>query len=499
MNITANDWMAILPALLTTGAAMGILCLELAFRSERVRSKLDWAAYAGLAGAFYVVLTSLGVPQEAFSKSIVKDDLSSFVSIAVLAAAALAILQAPTYVVQRGVYRAEFYALVLLAATGMIFLAQANELITMFLSVELLSLSIYVLTGITRRDRRSNEAAIKYFVQGAFATGFLLYGMALLHGATGTVHLADIAARLEHMPSFPPLAVAGVALLIAGFAFKVGAAPFHYWVPDVYEGAPTVVTSFMSVAVKAAGIGALARIVLGALGSGSEAWGDLLFVVAILTMVAGNLAAIGQRSVKRMLAYSGVAHTGYALVGLASVSAATTHDARAGASSALFYVFVYTFMTLGAFAFLAWIGRPPSASKPHGEDAEDISDFAGLARRRPAAAAMMTVFMVSLAGVPPTAGFLGKFLLFKTAVDNQQWWLAGIGILTSIVSLYYYLRVVVFMYMHESEAGEGAAPASGDFNIGLAVGLCAFLTVLFGVRPGDYLVLAESAIRGLLR
>jgi len=492
------NWQAILPALLVLGSAMAVLALELVYRRESVRARLDWVAYAGIAAAFFFVLRDIregAAPEKAFGYSVVTDHLSLFVAIAVLAAAALAILQAPDYLKARGVYRAEYYALVLLSAVGMMLLAQANELITMFLCVELLSLSIYVLTGITRRDPRSNEAAVKYFVQGAFATGFLLYGMALVYGATGQVHLHEIGRVLRMHAALPPLAVAGVGLMIAGFAFKVGAVPFHAWVPDVYEGAPTIVTSFMSVAVKAAGVGALVRILMGPFGGDMEAWSGLLWGIAALTIVVGNLGAIAQRSVKRMLAFSSVAHTGYALVGLAAAP-----GNREAASSSLFYVFVYTFMTLGAFAFVAWAGRPPSPAHPHGRDAEDISDFAGLARTRPWAAAMMTILMVSLAGIPPTAGFLGKFLLFKGAIDGGYLWLAVVGIAGSLVSLWYYLRVVVTMYVHEPEAQTTEATSGtqvSDFNIWLAVVLCAALTLFFGVRPGDYIDIARMAVEHL--
>ena len=280
----------------------------------------------------------------------------------------------------------------------------AADLITLFLAIEIMSIAIYVLCGITRTDGRSTEAAVKYFVQGAFATAFLLYGMALLYGATGTVHLGAISVSLEGAVS--PMALAGMGLLMVGFLFKIGAAPFHLWVPDVYEGAPTSVTAFMSVAVKAAGFAAMVRLFVGGLGDMSATWLPIAVGVSALTMIWGNLGAVTQKSVKRMLAYSSVAHTGYALVGLAC-------RGTEGPAAALFYLFVYTFMTLGAFAMLIFAGKG-------GKDAETYDDFAGLAKRRPWSALFMTVFMVSLAGVPPLAGFFGKFMLFKAAVQAGQ-------------------------------------------------------------------------------
>jgi NADH-quinone oxidoreductase subunit N len=369
----------------------------------------------------------------------------------------------------------------------------------MFLSVEILSLALYVLCGITRTDPRSNESAMKYFVLGSFASGFLLYGMALIYGATGTVFLEGMAAKLGTATS--ATALAGVGLLVAGFAFKVGAAPFHMWVPDVYEGAPTPVTAFMSVAVKAAGFGALVRILLGGLPAQAEEWGPLVGALAALTMIVGNLGALTQTSVKRMLAYSSVAHTGYALIGLAAAGAPAGRGAPEGPAAALFYVGVYTVMTLGAFLFLMFAGRPATPASP-GRDAETYDDLNGLARRRPWAAAFMTILMVSLAGVPPTAGFFGKFTLFKSAVDADCAGLAVLGVIMSVVSAAYYLRVVVAMYMkdapHETEE-EAAAEPKPDPSAGLAVGVSAFLTLAFGLAPGWILETARAAADFLLR
>jgi NADH-quinone oxidoreductase subunit N len=375
----------------------------------------------------------------------------------------------------------------------MMVLVQALELITFFIALEVLSLALYALSGLMRRDPRSNEAAIKYFVMGAFASGFVLYGLALLYGATGSISIPQIGAQIAAGAAAPrALVTTGIVLFAIGLAFKVGVVPFHQWVPDVYEGAPTSVTAFMSVAVKAAGFGALLRLLLTAGRPEAGTWGTLLWALAILTMVGGNLLAIGQTSVKRMLAYSSIAHTGYVLAGVTALRApggSTAHLQEAGAA-AMYYLFVYTFMTLGSFAFLVYAGRGD-------RDAEEIGDFAGLAKRKPWAALAMTVFMVALAGIPPTAGFFGKFLLFKAMMAAQEYTLVIVGVLSSAVSLYYYLRVVVYMYMKPE--GEGAAAPRLGFNAALVVFACALFTLALGLVPAKYLSLSYQSIHALLR
>jgi NADH-quinone oxidoreductase subunit N len=391
-----------------------------------------------------------------------------------------------------GIDTGEYYAIILSAATGMVLLVQAHDLVTLFVSLELLSLCVYILSGFLRRDVRSNEASFKYFVTGAFATGFLLYGMALLYGATGAVRLDLIAAALRQDAGGPlSLASVGMAMLVVGLGFKVGAVPFHVWVPDVYQGAPTPVTAFMSVTVKAAAFGAIVRIFLTAGGAPSPLWGDLLAGIAFATMIGGNLVAVWQRNVKRMLAYSSIAHTGYLLMGVAALArAGGTASQRADLGAAtVFYLVVYAFMTFGAFAFLVHAGRD-------GRDAEELQDFAGLARRRPWAAAAMTLFMVSLAGIPPAAGFFGKFLLFKAAVATGQYALVVAGVLTSAVSVYYYLRVVVSMYMDPAGAAAEEKPSA---SVTVVVGVAALFTLLLGLVPSWVIALSQRSILGLLR
>jgi NADH-quinone oxidoreductase subunit N len=318
--------------------------------------------------------------------------------------------------------------------------------------------------------------------------------MTFLYGVTGTL---DLRAMAEAIPASSPLAVVGIGLMAVGFAFKVGAVPFHMWVPDVYEGAPTSVTSFMSVAVKAAGFGSLLRVLQIGLPKQAALWGDMLWAVAALTMIVGNFLAVPQQSVKRMLAYSSIAHAGYVLLGFAALRTGATLSGPA-ASATIFYLVAYTFMTFGAFATLIYLGRSvqiPGRAHPEWHDAEDLYDFAGVSRKRPWAAAAMTIFLVSLAGIPPTTGFAGKFLLFKAAIANGYIVLAVIGILTSVVSVYYYLRVVVYMYMKDPME---EPPAESDAAVGTAVALAAILTVALGLVPGAIHDLAVRAI-GTLR
>ncbi len=490
LSVKGSDWLSILPALALVAAALGAVGVGVLARDERRQAGAEFASYIGLLVALALVVWRLWRPEgkiEGFGGAVVLDDLSLFLSLAIVAATGLTVVLSADTVRERGLPHGEYHGLLLLAAAGMIFLVQSQDLVTFFVSLEILSLAVYTLTGIFRRDPRSNEAAIKYFVMGAFATGFLLYGMALLYGAAGSATLPGIAEGLRHDPP-RSLAHLGFALLAVGVAFKVGAAPFHLWVPDVYEGAPTSVTAFMSVSVKAAAFGALLRILLTAGLFQAEAWGDLLWGLAMATLVAANLVAVWQRSVKRMLAYSSVAHTGYVLVAVAAMRHAGPQVRGEAAAAAVFYLFVYTFMTLGAFAFVIWAGKG-------GRDAEDLEDYAGLAKRRPWAALLMTVFMVSLAGIPPTAGFLGKFLLFKAALRAGETWLVIAGVLASAVSVYYYLRVVVYMYMHPEPAPSEEKPA---LNAGLVVAFAAAFTVALGILPSRFLDFAQRSVQSLL-
>lgn len=482
--IASNDWIPILPALaLVLGALAAALLGPIGPRRPR-GLPMEVSTVVSLGTAIGIVAWRLirGVPAiEGFGGAVVLDDFALFLSLAVLTAAAMAILLSEDLLRERPVPAGEFTALVLLASAGMILLVQSLDFATFFVSLEILSLCVYALSGILRRDPRANEAAIKYFVMGAFASGFLLFGIAVLYGATGSLSIPEIAARLRSGESGPhSLAPLGLVLLSAGLAFKVGAVPFHMWVPDVYQGSPTAVTAFMSAAVKASAFGAFLRILLAT--GPVPACAGTLAALAIATMVAGNLLALRQRSVKRMLAYSSVAHAGTVLVGLAAGSAEA-------ASAAVFYLFAYAFMTLGAFAFLSWMARD-------GKDAEDLEDFAGLAKRHPWPAAVMTLLLVSLGGLPPTAGFFGKFWIFKSALAAGEVALVVTGVATTAVSLYYYLRVVVVMTMRPGE--EEPAGRRRPFHAGFVTAVAAAMTLLLGVWPSRFLDLALRSVEQML-
>jgi len=500
LNVTVNDLQSILPALSLIVGGFAVVALATLVHPEKRQRFSEYICYTvltvALVIAFLPILRSHGdqsIAVEGFRRAVRLDELAIYLTLAIISATGLTVVLSADAMKGLEAAHGEYYGLVLLGASGMMLLVEAQDLITFFISLEVLSLALYALSGLLRRDTRSNEAAIKYFVMGAFASGFVLYGMALLYGATGTLLLPEIGSRIASGTAQPgSLVTTGVLLLSVGLAFKVGAVPFHQWVPDVYEGAPTSVTAFMSVAVKSAGFGALLRILVTAVRPEAASWGPLLWGLAMLTMVAANLLAVAQQNVKRMLAYSSVAHTGYVLAALASLGQpgeTGVVETQTGSAS-VYYLFVYTFMTLGAFAFLIFAGR--------GErDAEDISDFAGLAKRQPWSAMAMTVFMISLGGIPPTAGFFGKFLLFKAMIEAKEYALVIVGVLSSAVSLYYYLRVVVYMYMKPEP--QGAETPRFGFNAGLVVVGCAAFTLILGLIPGRYLTLSYQSIEMLLR
>ncbi len=488
-----SDFLCVLPALSLIVGALLAVGVDVLVNRDRKNTAAEFVSYASIVVSLASVIWPLLRTKEAvegFGGFVVLDKLALFLSLAILAATGLMIILSADYLKDRGVPPGEYHGLVLFSAAGMILLVQAQELVTLFVSLEILSLSVYVLSGLFRREARSNEAAVKYFMIGAFATGFLLYGMAFLYGASGSLRLEEIGAALR-APAEGKLTLGnlGLAMVAIGFAFKVGAVPFHMWVADVYEGAPTCVTAFMSVAVKASAFGAFLRLFASAGLPQVETWGPLVGGLALATMVVGNLMALWQRSVKRMLAYSSVAHAGYVLVALASLQGKGSLVREQAAASAVFYLFAYTFMTLGAFAFVIWAGKG-------GKDAEDLEDYAGLAKRRPWAALAMTVFMVSLSGIPPAAGFFGKFLVFKSAVAAGEYALVIVGVLSSAVSVYYYLRVTVYMYMHPEGPPTEEKPSP---NVGMVVLASAAFTLLLGIIPQRFLEQSFDSVKSLLR
>ena len=479
--IPTIPWGPLLPHLILAVVATAILLLDCFLPRDR-RGWLAALALAGVAGAALAVPGSTTYPEPVLGGMVVADGFARFFHLVYLMVAALTILLSAGYLHREGLEHGEYYALVLFATLGMMIMAGSLDLITIFLGLETLSVSLYILAGFQRTADKSNESAIKYLLLGAFATGFFLYGVALMYGATGTTKLVGVARALAGGGGGILLSL-GAGLLIVGLGFKVAAVPFHMWTPDVYEGAPTSVTAFMIAGTKAAAFAALLRVFFFALPSRQDEWVPILSVLALLTMVVGNVAAIAQQNIKRMLAYSSIAHAGYVLVALASGP-----EARA-ASSALFYLIVYALMNLGAFAVII-------ALTERGEPHLEISDFAGLGARHPFLGFAMAVFMLSLAGFPPTAGFMGKFYIFSAAVQADHVWLAVVGVLTSVVSVYYYLRVTVVMYMREPATEPG--PGSVTPGLALAAAAAAAGTLYLGLFPAGWLDLAQRSVRALL-
>jgi NADH-quinone oxidoreductase subunit N len=483
------------PMLVVVLAALLVILFD-AFATEGRSRK--WLMYfsvvsclVGLFAATWVWKT-VGVsgPREMFDGMLVADRFSTLVVIGVLAGSALTLLLSSDYLREHSVEYGEFYALVLLSAAGMMMMAMAADLVTVFLGIETMSLGVYVLTGSMRKSRRSTEAAMKYFLTGAFVSGILLYGIALVYGMAGTTSLAGIAAKADALSS-SWLFLLGMFMILASFGFKAAAVPFHMWAPDAYEGAPTPVTAFMSAGVKAAGIATLLRVFVTAFGGeilpfGRMGWGTTLIVISALTMTIGNLLAIRQDNVKRMLAYSSISHAGYLLIGVAAAGLGTDLAARDGAIGATqYYLLAYTFTSLGAFGVVAWIGS-------RGDERLLIDDWNGLASRHPAQALAMTVFLLSLGGMPPLAGFFGKFYLLRAAMQASDtlFWLIVIAALNSVVSIYYYLRVVMAMYFREPTR-EMKPLTSG--SVGLALAISATLVVQMGVMPSFWLGLTREA------
>lgn len=472
----------LLPAIQVLVTALVVLLRDLFFKEHESRGFLALVSLLGLALAAGESIALWGLPGSTFNDGFVLDDFAIFFTLIFLLAAALTILSSIEYIRAAGIQEGEFYALILFATVGMIVMAAANDLLVFFLGLETMSVAVYVLSGMWRSDARSSEAAMKYFVMGAFATGFLLYGIALIYGATGSSNLNQIADFLvAQSDDWPVYLVGGGFLLLIGFAFKVGAVPFHFWVPDVYEGAPTPVTGFMAVAVKAAAFAAWVRILAHKLAPLDADWTVPLWTLAIATMTFGNLLALGQTSVKRMLAYSSIAHAGYLLIPLVV-------GEEWGGMPLLFYVGAYTLMTFGAFAVLGCLAES-------NDSRESYRDFAGLGFRRPFLGLAMSIFMLSLAGFPPLAGFVGKFYVFRSAVLAGYLGLAILGVLNSLLSVAYYLRVIVAMYMEE-----GGAPGRSfrQAPYVYAAVLAALLgTVYFGVLPGAALEWSRLAFASL--
>ncbi len=485
--VSTADLLAILPELLVMAGG----CLVLVLDPLTSKDRKDWLAYFSLAvlGAAFVVgywfmgaLT--GSPRLAFSGLYVLDAYGTFWKLLLILVSGLVILLAKAHLKLEEIDLPEFYAFILLSLSGMMVMVSGTDLLVIYLGLELMSLSLYVMAGFKRYALRSLEAAAKYFILGSFSSGILLYGISLLFGRTGSTTLAGIRDGIAGLPAGDPILMLAMSLLIVGFGFKVSAVPFHMWTPDVYEGSPTSVTAYISVASKAASFAAFLRVFLEALGGLKDDWQMLLVAVSVATMILGNVVAIVQTNIKRMLAYSSIAHAGYALIGLVAADAF-------GVASVILYLAIYAFMNLGAFAVVTMLRRG-------GLEGDDIDDFTGLARRNKWAAFVMLLFMFSLAGIPPTAGFIAKFYVFMAAVGAGMTWLAVLAVVFAAISAYFYLRVVMVMYMREP--GETAGTPGYDVRVvaspaTVAVLLVAALGVIvLGLFPDPLIQAAQSAI-----
>ena len=475
----SNSLLVSLPLIIVAGSGTLLLLIDLFVPDDR-KWVTAFLSTLGMAVALGFAIADFGSQATAFGGMLVGDPFASFLQIIFLVSGILGILLAYDYLKRMGLERGEYYTLLMFTVSGMMLMAMAGDLIIVFLALELLSIPLYILSGFARPDPESEESAMKYFLMGAFSSAFLVYGIAMIYGASGTTQLAAIVAAVQAGAVHNTLFLAGVGLLVVGLAFKVAAVPFHMWTPDVYQGAPSSIVAFMTVGAKAGGFAALLRLMIIGFPSVADAWGPVLLWVAALTMIWGNVAAVVQSNVKRMLAYSSIAHAGYIMMALPAATVAGV--APEAVSAALFYLFAYMATNLGAW------GVVMAVEKREGRG-QEISDLSGLASRHPLLAAGMAVFMFSLIGVPPTLGFVGKFYLFRAAVHANLIGLAIIGVLTSLVSAYYYLRVVVVMYMKTGEE-----TVRSEFWLNGVVGLTALTTLVLGIMPAPLFNLASRAV-----
>ena len=463
-----GDMLRFLPETILTvmGTLLMVLDPVLHKRSSHAFGHISiLALLGGIAGAIYGY--SHGGP--AFGGMLVVDGFATFFRVLVMIVGILTILPSYSFLDRQGAETGEFHALLLFSIAGQSLMASANDLIIIFIGLEISSIASYVLAGYLRDDKRANEAALKYFLLGSFATAFFLYGVALIYGSAETINLSNVRAALTGQQAPSPIFVGvAAAMIFVGLAFKVSAAPFQIWAPDVYQGAPTPVAAFLSAGPKAAAFAIFLRIFMTAFEPIGAGWEPLVWLSALLSMTIGNFAALRQSNVKRMLAYSSIAHAGYVLVAL-------TARSEVGVAAAMFYLAAYAFMNIGAFAVVSHL----SGSN---ERYLNLEDFAGLGRQQPLTAAMLTIFLLSLIGVPLTGGFFGKFYIFKAALESHLIWLAVLGLLNSAVAAYYYLRILVMMYMHEpGEAASNVGPLSPGLSAALI--LPAIGTLFLGIFP----------------
>jgi len=474
-----QDLVVIAPELTLTGFGLLLLIFDLVTENKKA---LAWLGLVGIVVAVFLVLRLGDINVTAYGGQLAVDPFAGYFKLMVLIGAGLSIGMAPKYLDIEQEQHAEFYALILFATMGMMFMAGGADLVTLYIGLETMAIATYVLVGFLRRSARSNEASLKYFLLGAFSSGVLLYGMSLLYGVSGSTSLVEIASALADRGVADPISLLALVAVSSGLFFKIAAVPFHQWTPDAYEGAPTPVAAYMSVAVKAASFAMMARILMIAVYPLREQWTPMLAAVAVMTITVGNIAALTQTNVKRLLAYSSISHAGFVLLGLIAAGSTVPYN-ETGMTAVVMYLFVYTFMNLGAWGVVVALRR-------QGVSGENIDDLDGLFFRHPFAAVLMLIFMLSLAGIPPTAGFVAKYYLFASVIETGHTTVAVIAALNVAVGLYYYIRVVVAMFVNEATERTGLTLSGGLVSV-LAITI--FLTLLMGIYPDPFIDLARQA------
>jgi NADH-quinone oxidoreductase subunit N len=463
-----------MPEIYMTALALILLLADLFIKKKEALAALS------IVGTGVVAYTLIGSSGVTFGGMFISDGYSTFFKIIFFLNVILSVLISIKYIAIEKVNFGEYYSLIVLSTLGMMIMASAGDLIVLYLGLELMALSTYVLAGFIRHDTKSNEAALKYFLLGAFASAFLLYGISLIYGLTGTTDIKSIALYISEkgLTGNPALSLSMILFAVA-FGFKIAAAPFHMWAPDAYEGAPTSITAFMSVGPKAAGFAVLGRVFMIAFVSIKLEWVTVLIPLSILSMAVGNVVALAQTNIKRMLAYSSIAHAGYALIGIIVANSE-------GLASTMNYLMIYAFMNMGAFAVVIML-------RTEGFKGDSITDYEGLAKTHPFLAALMLIFMFSLTGIPPTAGFIGKLYVFMAAINAGYTWLVLVAVVFSVISAYFYLRIVMYMYMREPKV-EVVTSQSG--TLGIALGVTTVAVLVIGVFPSFLVKLAKAAIAG---
>lgn len=474
MNFQLPDLTPMIPELLLTAFALIVMLIDLLVKKKEV------IAIISMTGVALIGLSLFGTSGETFGTMFISDSYSTFFKLIFFINVILTILISIKYIAVERMNYGEYYSLILFATIGMMIMASAGDLIVLYLGLELMALSTYILAGFIRHDVKSNEAALKYFLLGAFSSAFLLYGISLVYGLTGTTDLKAIAGFVTERGLTDNMSLLlSVIFLVVAFGFKIAAAPFHMWAPDVYEGAPTSVTAFMSVGPKAAGFAVLGRVLMIAFVSVKVDWVAILIPISILTMAVGNIVALAQTNIKRMLAYSSIAHAGYALIGIITANSE-------GLASMMNYLMIYTFMNIGAFAVIIML-------RSEGFRGDSIYDYEGLGKTHPLAAMLMLIFMFSLTGIPPTAGFIGKLYIFMSAINAGYTWLVVVAVIFSAISAYFYLRIIMYMYMREPKTD---VSLTTSFSNGVALALTAVVILVVGVFPTALVEFAKAAVKG---